>query len=107
MARIYLNNLIMNNSLLHKLSHELGISENRLLDESINVFLERELRNSSVEILKIKINYKVSNPEELKHNIEEGIVKEHPAWEELIYWENLIKRIKLVKNWMQKIYTIN
>ena len=95
----------MNNSLLNKLSKQLGITENRLLDESINVFLEKELRNSSAEILKIKTNYKVSTLEELKHNIEEGIIEEHPAWEELIYWENLTKRIKLVKNWMQKIYT--
>ncbi len=83
-------------ALLSKLSKELELSEDRILDESIGVFLDKELRDASVEILKIKSEFKVSDPQELKNKIEAGKIKEHPAWEQLIYWENLNKRIRVV-----------
>ena len=94
----------MEKSLLSKLSRELEISETKILDESLNVFLDSELRNASAEILKIKREFNVSKPEELKKKIESGRIDEHPAWEQLIYWENLNKRIKVVNNWMQKLH---
>ena len=93
----------MEKSLLSKLSKELEIPEKKMLDESVNVFLDVELRNASAEILKIKKHFNVSNPKELKNKIENGKLEEHPAWEHLIYWENLNKRIKVVNNWMQKL----
>ena len=94
----------MEKSLLNRLSKDLEIPEKRILDESLNVFLDSELRNASAEILKIKSQFNVSSPEELKSKIEKGKVEEHPAWEELIYWENLEKRIKVVNNWMQRLH---
>ena len=93
----------MEKSLLNKLSKELEIPERKILDESVNVFLEKELRDASAEILKIKSQFNVSKPEELKNKIEDGKITEHPAWEQLIYWENLEKRIRVVNNWMQKL----
>ena len=94
----------MEKSLLSKLSKELELSEEKILDESINVFLDKELRDASAEILKIKTQFNVSNPKELKTKIEAGKIDEHPAWEQLIYWENLNKRVKVVDNWMQKLH---
>ena len=94
----------MEKSLLSKLSKELEIPEKKILDESLNVFLDSELRNASAEILKIKKQFNVSKPVELKKKIENGKVEEHPAWEHLIYWENLNKRIKVVNDWMQKLH---
>lgn len=94
----------MEKSLLAKLSKELEISEGKILDESLSVFLDAELRNASADILKIKKQFNVSNTEELKRKIESGKTDEHPAWEQLIYWENLNKRIKVVSHWMQKLH---
>ena len=94
----------MEKSLLSRLSKELELPEEKILDESIHVFLDKELRDASAEILNIKIQFKVSNPKELKNKIEAGKIDEHPAWEQLIYWENLNKRIKVVGNWMQKLH---
>ena len=93
----------MEKSLLTKLSKELEIPEGKILDNSLIVFLDAELRNASADILKIKRQFNVSNAEELKHKIESGKINEHPAWEHLIYWENLDKRIKVVNHWMQKL----
>lgn len=86
----------MEKSLLSKLSKELEIPEKKILDESLNVYLDSELRNASAEILKIKNQFSVSSPVELKKKIESGKIDEHPAWEQLIFWENLNKRIKVV-----------
>ena len=94
----------MEKSLLTKLSKELEIPQEKILDESLNVFLDNELRNASAEILKIKNQFSVSNANELKNKIEKGRIEEHPAWEQLIYWENLEKRIKVVNNWMQRLH---
>jgi len=93
----------MEKSLLSELSKELELPEKRILNESINVFLERELRDASAEILKIKSQFNVSKPDDIKRKIENGKLEEHPAWEQLIYWENLEKRIRVVNNWMQKL----
>jgi len=94
----------MEKSLLNRLSKDLEIPEKKILDESLNVFLDNELRNAYAEILKIRNQFNVSSSEELKSKIEKGKVKEHPAWEQLIYWENLEKRIKVVNNWMQRLH---
>ena len=96
----------MGKNILQMLSRELEIPEDKILDESINVFLDRELRNSAAEILKIKSQFNVSSPKELKTKIEEGKIDEHPAWEQLIYWENLQKRIKVIDNCVQKLHIL-
>lgn len=63
--------------------------------------MEKPLLN---KILKIKTQFNVSNPKELKSKIEAGKLKEHPAWEQLIYWENLEKRIRVVNYWIQRLH---
>ena len=83
-------------SLLSKLSKELELPEKKIVDKSIELFLDGELRNASAEILKIKSQFKVASPAELKKKIEAGEISEHPAWEQLIYWENINKRIKTI-----------
>ena len=94
----------MEKSLLNKLSKDLEIPEKKIIDKSLNVFLDNELRNASAEIMKIKNQFNVSSLEELKNNIEKGKIEEHPAWEQIIYWENLEKRVKVVNNWMQRLH---
>ncbi len=93
----------MEKSLLGKLSKELEMPERRIMDESLHVFLEKELRDASAEILNIKAQFNSSSTRELKRRIEKGEVEERPAWDKLIYWENLEKRIKVVGYWMQKL----
>jgi len=94
----------MEQPLLNKLSKELDIPAKKILDESVNVFLERELRNAAAEILKIKTQFSVSSPKELKSKIEAGKLEEHPTWEQLMYWENLEKRMKVVNYWIQRLH---
>lgn len=90
--------------MLKGISKDLDISETRLLEESVESFLDRELRKAFSEIEKLKERYLVESPMELEERIKEGKVKEHPAWEELIEWENLEKRIKEVDGWRKRIH---
>lgn len=85
--------------LLREVSENFGLTEREVLVESINTFLDREMRKSFSEIEKFKEKYNVETPRNLKKKIERGEVEEHPTWEELIEWENLTKRIKVVKKW--------
>ncbi|HLC53730.1 MAG TPA: hypothetical protein VJK03_04245 [Candidatus Nanoarchaeia archaeon] len=94
----------MEKSLLNSLSKELEIPEKKIVNEGINGYLERELRNASADILEIKRQFNAASPAELKKKIEEGKVKEHPAWEQMIYWENLNKKIKVVEDWIQRAH---
>ena len=94
----------MEKGILTELSKSLEIPEKRIVNESIPLYLDAELRNASAEILKMKKQFNVASPEELKRKISSGKTAEHPAWEQLIYWENLNKRIKVVHYWMQKLY---
>lgn len=93
----------METKFLKSLSRSLHVPEEQLLAESIVTFLDRELRNASLEIQKIKQKYTVNSPKELEKKIEQGTVKEHPAWEELIEWENMEKRIDEVRKWMKNL----
>ncbi len=88
--------------ILKNASKGLHISEEKLLEESINSFLDRELRKAHSEIEKLKEKYGVKSTGQLEEKIkkmEEG----HPAWEELIEWENLEKQIKEINKWRTSI----
>ena len=97
----------MEKSLLSKLSKELEVPEKKIVERSLHVFLDSELRNASAEVMKIKRQFNVSSPKELQERIKEGEVNEHPAWEQLIYWENLNKRMKVVSSWIQRLHIIS
>jgi len=90
--------------LLKDVSKTLNLSRAEVLEESISSFLDRELRNASAEIEKLRKKYGVETHRELEDKIKKGAVKEHPAWEELIEWENLEQRIDEVLKWRKKIY---
>ncbi len=95
----------MKAELVKNISKDLHLSEEEVLEESISSFLDRSLCNASVEIEKLRNKYDVDSPEELEEKIEKGEVDAHPAWEELIEWENLNKQIVKFKEWMKKIST--
>lgn len=97
----------MEKSLLSKLSKELEVPEKKIVEKSLHAFLDSELRNASAEVMKIKKQFNVSSSKELQEKIKIGDVNEHPAWEQLIYWENLDKKMKVVSSWIQKLHIIS
>jgi len=87
----------MEEKLLKDISKSLRLSEDELLRGSIASFLDRELKEAYSEIEELRVKYGVKNMEDLERKIERG-EEGHPAWEELIEWENIENKIKEVEN---------
>ncbi len=85
----------MERTAIKQLSKALEVQEDKLVENGLSYFIQKELKDASAEILKLKNKYEVLDIKELKEKIEKGKIEEHPAWEDLIFWENLQKRIKI------------
>ncbi len=74
------------------------ISIEQLLQESLKSYLldhKKELMNERLEMLS---RYAVTNVDELETKIKQGIIIEHPSWEDLIDLRNLEKEIQGIKD---------
>ncbi|MBI4318142.1 MAG: hypothetical protein HY675_06605 [Chloroflexi bacterium] len=74
---------------LAEISRRLNISPEELVKRSVLSFVAHEIRQAEWEISDIKERYAVSSPSELEDGIKNKVVHSHPAWEDLIHWENL------------------
>ncbi len=105
--RLLLNNLpsTKQNMQLQQISKDLNLPEEEIIEQGVRTFLDRELKNASLEMNKFKLKYGVISPQELEQKIKLQKIAEHPGWDDLMEWENLQQRVELVKKWMQKLYT--
>jgi len=88
---------------LAKISKELNIPEDELAKKSLLTFLEHELRLAEEDIADIRDKYLVSSRSELEESIKNKKMYSHPAWEDLIAWENLEKYISKIRKMIQTI----
>jgi len=80
------------------IAQKLLISHEQLLRDSLKSYLlarKQELMNEKFEILS---RYTVTNINELAEKIKQGIVKEHPSWEDLIDLKNLEEEIQGIQD---------
>ena len=89
--------------LIEKVSRFLGLSPDELVERSLREYLKAKLRTARAEIHEIEARYSVKKPEELEHKISEGAVEEHPTWEELIEYENLLDQVKKIQRELEEI----
>ena len=85
------------NSLLNSLSETLNIPPDHIITIGIKAFLEREIRLTELDIADLREKYLVSSREELETKIKNKEIYSHPAWEDLISWENSEKHIFRLK----------
>ncbi len=79
---------------LEKIAHTLQISPEQLWSESLRAYISREKRLAQMDIADLQDRYGVSDPQELTERIQSGEIYSHPAWEDLIEWENLLAHIE-------------
>jgi len=91
------------NPKLEQISKELNIPSDELLDLSLLAYLEHELRLAEEDIADIRDKYMVATREELEAKINQKEINSHPAWEDLIIWENSDKYIEKLKSEIQGI----
>lgn len=89
------------NPKLDQISRDLNIPSDELINRSLLAYLEHELRLAEEDIADIRDKYLVSSRIELENKIKSKEIASHPAWEDLITWENTEKYIEKLKSEIQ------
>lgn len=82
---------------LSAISRRLDIPPEELMKKSMLSFVAHEIRQAEWEMSDIKERYGVSSPAELDGQIKTQAVYSHPAWEDLIRWENLENYVRSLR----------
>jgi hypothetical protein len=72
-----------------KIAKALDISPENLLAEGTLAYLHKELRLVEEDLADLRERYGLLSPQELEKKIRDDLIPAHPAWEDLIEWENL------------------
>ncbi|MBU0567279.1 hypothetical protein KKC52_04415 [bacterium] len=88
------------------ISKELNILPDELTQRSLRLYLEHELRLAEEDIADIRDRYLVATQAELEENIKNKKIYSHPAWEDLIAWENTEEHIAKLKKTIRTISII-
>ncbi|HLG29050.1 MAG TPA: hypothetical protein VI387_02465 [Candidatus Brocadiales bacterium] len=84
--------------LLDKISKDLNIPSEELINRGLLTYLEHEIRMAEEDIADIRDKYLVAERVELEKKIKDKEIYSHPAWEDLIIWENSEAYITKLKN---------
>jgi len=71
-----------------------GLSEDELVREGVAAYLREKKRALMAEKFEILSRYQATSAEDIKRQIEEGKIHDHPAWEDYIELTNLIEELK-------------
>ena len=77
---------------IEKISKELEIPEDQLIKYGLKAFLEKELILTKEDISILQERYRVKEIKELEEKIKKKEIPSHPAWEDIIQWENILKQ---------------
>lgn len=93
----------MRKSIAEEIAKQLQVSPEELIERGTIAFLERELRLAERDIADLRDRYGVLSPQQLEGLITEGKVYSHPAWEDVIVWENTLAHIEKVKELLRQV----
>ena len=79
---------------LEQVAETLHVTAEDLWRRSLQAYILREKRSVQLDIADIQDRYGVSTVNELARRIEVGAIYSHPAWEDLIEWENLLAHLQ-------------
>ncbi|MBC8496543.1 MAG: hypothetical protein H8D37_02665 [Chloroflexi bacterium] len=71
-----------------ELSHVMALPEREVVRKGLFSLIEKEIRMAELEIADIRERYDVFSLEALYQAIQDGMLPEHPAWEDYIVWKN-------------------
>ena len=79
---------------LEHVAATLQVAPEDLWRQSLDAYIQREKRLAQLDVADLEDRYGVSSIAELRQKIENKIIYSHPAWEDLIEWENLQSHIQ-------------
>jgi len=77
-----------------KIATSLGLTESELFRQALVSFLREQKRQILQHRLDILARYGADSFQDLESRIAQGVIAEHPAWEDLIVAENLTVRLE-------------
>ena len=83
--------------LIERVSKSLGVPPDALVAGGVKEYLRARLREAKAEIHDQETKYGVGSPHELEDKIKKGTEDEHPAWEDLIQYENLVEHAEKLR----------
>ena len=87
-----------------QISKELNILPDELTQRSLLAYMEHEIRLAEEDIADIRDKYLVATRAELEKNIKSKKISSHPAWEDIITWENIEEYIVKLKKTIQSLH---
>lgn len=72
-----------------KIAKVLDLPPEDLLTEGALAYVLKELRLVEEDLADLRDRYALLSSQELEEEIKRGSIPPHPAWEDLIQWENL------------------
>lgn len=88
---------------LERMAKKMNIPLHNLLKKGAEAVLKEKKRKYLNERLEILLRYEAITTKELKEKIKEGIVSEHPAWEDFIEAKNIENEVKEIENDLKSI----
>lgn len=89
--------------LVAQVSKALHLSPKELLRGSVLSYLEREIRLAEEDIADVRDKYLVLSRQDLLRKIKTKSVASHPAWEDLITWENLESHLRTLRKTLDRL----
>ncbi len=99
--------MISTDEAVKHLSKDLGINEEALIREGIIEYIKSKIRACMRDRLEIMSRYKISSLDEFEKQVREGVIPEHPGWEDLITLENLENSIKKLRKELSHVGNIS
>jgi len=78
-------------------------SSDEFVKDSVYSFLLERKRMYKIDLNQLLRKYSVKNTNELEDKNKNGIINEHPAWEDLIEIENVIEELKDIESDLAKL----
>jgi len=89
---------MVNIEAIEKISKKYSNSPDDFIRLGSSLAIKERKTNLQMERLEIIARYEVTTVSELEDKIKEGIVPEHPAWEDLIEIKNIEDEIKEIED---------
>jgi len=83
---------------IERISKKYAMSSEEFIKLGSTLAMKEKKRNLQIERVEILSRYEVNTVEGLENKIKEGVVPEHPAWEDLIEIKNIEAEIMEIES---------
>ena len=89
--------------LLNQIGLTIEMDINKLISEGIKSLLIQKRNDLMIYKLSVLSKYGNISKDELEHRVESGEIDEHPAWEDVIFLENIDSEMEKLDEYIENI----